>query len=197
MEAVQAEAAGLEEEKCQHHRVVAAAAVVGFRLARHLEAMEAAAVARPMMVAVAEEQPGRWLEAREVAEARLLLGQAVGVVPRQLAAAVLGERWKLVVGEVLPGFSQVNPGSVGKLEEGEAARPIQGPSEAGVAAGLAGLRLFPATEVGEVRGHDFVVGEEHSSVPGMPGARRTGDLVLWCLRQGTLPVAVEGEDPEP
>lgn len=67
------------------------------------------------------------------------------------------------------------------MEEGEAARPIQGLSGAVVAADLAGQRLFLVTAVEEARGHDFVVEVEYSSGLGMPAARRTCDLVPWCL----------------
>lgn len=73
-----------------------------------------------------------------MAEAHLLRGGAVEVVPKQLAAVVPGERLRLAAEGVRPGFSQVNPGLVGKLEEAEAARPTQVPSEAVVAADLAG-----------------------------------------------------------
>lgn len=44
----------------------------------------------------------------------MLLGRAVGVAPSQLAPVERVERWKLVAEEVLPGFSQVTPGPVGK-----------------------------------------------------------------------------------
>lgn len=43
----------------------------------------------------------------------------------------------------------------------------------------------------EARRHDFVAVEERSFVPGMPEARRTCGLVLWCLRRGISPVVVE------
>lgn len=181
---VQAGEADLEEEveRQQLHQVVAAAAVAGFRLARQLEEAEEVVAAQPRMAVAEEEQPGRWLEVMEVAQGHLLLGRAVEVAPRQLAAAVPEERWRLVAEEALPGFSQVGLGPAGKLEEEEAARLIQGPSEAVVAADLAGQRSSLVTEVEEARGHDFVVEEEHSFVPGMPGARRTCGLLLWCPR---------------
>lgn len=41
-----------------------------------------------------------------------------------------------------------------------------------------------------------MVEEERSFGPEMPEARRICGLVLWCLQQETLPVAVEGEDQE-
>lgn len=135
---VQEEGADLVEGERRQHRQAgaAAAAAGGFRLAHQMEVVEealavlpkmavaeveqpgrqwevmaAAAAAQPTMAVVEEEQPGRWLEAKG---ARLLLGRAVVVAPRQLAQVVPVERWKLEAEEVLPGFSQVIPGPVGK-----------------------------------------------------------------------------------
>lgn len=135
---VQAGEAGLVvEERRPSHRVVAAVEEE-FRLARQLEEAAAAAGAHSRMVVAEEERPGRWLEVMEVAEAHLLLARAVEAAQRLLAAVALGERWRLVMEEVLPGFSPVDPAPVGRSEEEEAARPIQGFSEGVVAADLAG-----------------------------------------------------------
>lgn len=134
---VQAGEAGLAvEERRPSHQVVAAVEEE-FRLARQLEEA-AAAAGHSRMVVAEEERPGRWLEVMEVAQAHLLLARAVEVAQRTLAAAALGARWRLVMEEVLPGFSPVDPAPVGSSEEEEAARPIQGFSEGVVAADLAG-----------------------------------------------------------
>lgn len=112
---VQEEGADLvEEERRQHRQAGAAAGAGGFRLAHQMEVVEEALAVLPKMAVAEVEQPGRWLEAKGVAGARLLLGRAVGVAPRQLAQVVPVERWKLEAEEVLPGFSQVIPGPVGK-----------------------------------------------------------------------------------
>jgi hypothetical protein len=135
--AVQAEGGDLEEEGCPQLHPGAAGVVVvaGFRLERQLEG-EAGPAAQSRMTVAMEEQLGRWWGVMAVAQGHLLLGQAVGAAPMNPAAVVPGEHWTLVAEEALPGFSQVNPGPAGKLAEGEAARPIQGPLEVVVAADL-------------------------------------------------------------
>lgn len=135
---VQAGEAGLVVEGRRPSHQVAAAVEEEFRLARQSVEAAAAAAAHSKMVVAEEEPPGRWLEVMEVAEAHLLLARAVEVAQRLLAAVVLGERWRLVMEEVLPGFSPVDPAPVGSSEEEEAVRPIQGFSEEVVAADLAG-----------------------------------------------------------
>lgn len=192
----QAVEAGLVvEERRPSHQVVAAVEEE-FRLARRLEEEEAAAGAHSRMVVAEEERPGRWLEVMEVAEAHLLLARVVEVAQRLRAAVVRAERWRLVMEEVLPGFSPVDPALVGRSEEEEAARPIQGSSGGVVAADLAGQRSSLAMEAEEARRHDFVVEEGRSFGPGMPEARRICGLVLWCLRQETFQAAGEGEGRE-
>lgn len=134
----QAGEAGLVvEERRPSHQVVAAVEEE-FRLARQLEEAAAVAGAHSRMVVAEEERPARWLEVMEVAQAHLLPARAVEVAQRLLAAVVLGERWRLVMEEVLPGFSPVDPAPVGRSEEEEAARPIQGFSGGVVAGDLAG-----------------------------------------------------------
>lgn len=196
-EVVQAGEVGLVvEEHRPSHRVVAAVVEV-LRLARQLEEAAAAAVAHSRTAEAEEERPGRWLEVMEVAGAHLLLARVVEAAQRLLVrAAVPGERWMLVMEEVLPGFSQVDPAPVGRSGEEEAARRIQGFSVEVVAADLTGERSSLATEAEEARRRDFVVVEERSFGPGMPEARRTCGLVLWCLRRETFPVAVEEEGRE-
>lgn len=195
-EVVQAGEAGLVVEGRQPSRQVVAAVVEGFRLARQLVEGEGAAAAHSRTVVAEEERLGRWLEVMEAAQAHLLPARAVGAAQRLLAAVVPGERWRLVVEVVLQGFSQVDPAQVGRSGEEEAARPIQGFSEEVVEVVLSGERLSLVTEAEEERRHDFVAEEERSFGPGKPEARQICGLVLWCLRQETFPVAVEGEDRE-
>lgn len=195
-EAVQAGEVGLVVEEHRPSHQVVAAVVEVLRSARQLEEAAVVAVAHSRTVAAEEGRPGRWLEVMEVAEAHLLLARAVEAAQRLLVRVVPGERWMLVMEEALPGSSQVDPAPVGRLGEEEAARLIQGFSEEVVAADLAGERLSLATEAEEARHHDFVVAGERSFGPGMPEAPRICGLVLWCLRQETFPVAVEGEGRE-
>lgn len=189
-EEVQAAEEGLVVEARRPSHQVVVVAVEEFRLVRQLEERLG------RWSEAMEERLGRWLAVAEVAEAHLLLARAVEAVQRKLAVVVQGERWRLVEEAVPPGFSQVDPASVGSSEEEEAARPIQGLSEEVVAAGLAGQRSSLATEAEEARRHDSVEEEGRSSDPGMPEARRTCGLVLWCLRRETFPAAVEGEGQE-
>lgn len=137
-EVVQAGEAGLVgEERRPSHQVVAAA-VEEFRLERLLVEEAAAAAVHSRTVVAEEERLGRWLEVTEVAQAHLLPARAVGAAQRQLAAVVPGERWRLVVEVVPQGFSQADPAPVGRWEEEEVARPIQGFWEEVVEVVLAG-----------------------------------------------------------
>lgn len=195
-EVVQAGVVGLVVGGHRPSLQVVAAVVEVLRSARQLEEAAAVVVAHSRTVAAEEGRPGRWLEVMEAAEAHLLLARAVEAAQRLMVRVVPGERWMLVMEEVLPGSSQVDPAPVGRSGEEEAARLIQGFSEEVVAADLAGERSSLAMEAEEARHHDFAVEGGRSFGPGMPEARRTCGLVLCGLRQETFPVAVEGAGRE-